>query len=381
MAAAAATALLPLLEVFVSIPRRGRGAPHIARPATFAAVIAMAAVAALASAAVADPSSDEVRSDLDAAQERYDEFDQRIGQAQNAYNDAAEGLEAAEHTLAELDAELAHLSGEADQLRARVQDHVRMLHKLGPGVELSNLVASDPNDAGLRSTTLRQLLQRQSADLESLTATDAAIAAAQDRQTQAVQLAAARTSELEAQNERLEQLFADSADEVDALEELLQLTVQREEEEAAAEAARQAEAERQAAATGSSSVAATGSAPSTRSSVDAAVQTALAQIGKPYSWGGTGPGSFDCSGLVTYAFRSAGISHLPRSSSAQYGATTRISRSDLRPGDLVFYHSPVSHVAIYIGGGRVVEAPNSGNNVRIRTDGLTRRGVVGFGRV
>ena len=365
----------------MSIPRRGRGAPHIARPVTFAAVIAMAAVAALASAAVADPSSDEVRSDLDAAQERYDEFDQRIGQAQNAYNDAAEGLEAAEHTLAELDAELAHLSGEADQLLARVQDHVRMLHKLGPGVELSNLVASDPNDAGLRSTTLRQLLQRQSADLESLTATDAAIAAAQDRQTQAVQRAAARTSELEAQNERLEQLFADSADEVDALEELLQLTVQREEEEAAAEAARQAEAERQAAATGSSSVAATGSAPSTRSSVDAAVQTALAQIGKPYSWGGTGPGSFDCSGLVTYAFRSAGISHLPRSSSAQYGATTRISRSDLRPGDLVFYHSPVSHVAIYIGGGRVVEAPNSGNNVRIRTDGLTRRGVVGFGRV
>jgi cell wall-associated NlpC family hydrolase len=115
--------------------------------------------------------------------------------------------------------------------------------------------------------------------------------------------------------------------------------------------------------------------------VDVAVQTALAQLGKPYRWGGNGPGSFDCSGLVVYAFRAAGITSLPRSSSAQYGATARISRAELRPGDLVFYHSPISHVAIYIGDGKVVEAPNSGNDVRIRTDGLTRSGIVGFGRV
>ncbi|MEX2550932.1 MAG: NlpC/P60 family protein [Nitriliruptoraceae bacterium] len=112
-----------------------------------------------------------------------------------------------------------------------------------------------------------------------------------------------------------------------------------------------------------------------------AVDVAVAQLGKPYQWGGNGPGSFDCSGLVIYSFRAAGITSLPRSSSAQYGATTRISRSELRPGDLVFYHSPISHVAIYIGDGKVVEAPNSGNNVRIRNDGITRSGVVGFGRV
>ena len=112
---------------------------------------------------------------------------------------------------------------------------------------------------------------------------------------------------------------------------------------------------------------------------DKAVEVALAQLGKPYQWGGSGPNSFDCSGLTSYAWAAAGVS-LPRTSSAQYSATTRISRSDLRPGDLVFYHSPISHVAMYIGDGKVVEAPNSGNNVRIRTDGLTRRGVVGYGR-
>ncbi len=112
---------------------------------------------------------------------------------------------------------------------------------------------------------------------------------------------------------------------------------------------------------------------------DEAVDVALDQLGKPYQWGGNGPNSFDCSGLTRYAWAAAGVD-LPRTSSAQYSATTRISRSELRPGDLVFYHSPISHVAMYIGDGKVVEAPNSGNNVRIREDGLTRNGVVGYGR-
>ncbi len=110
-----------------------------------------------------------------------------------------------------------------------------------------------------------------------------------------------------------------------------------------------------------------------------AVDVALAQIGKPYRWGGSGPSSFDCSGLTSFAWAAAGVD-LPRSSRMQYSATTRITRSQLQPGDLVFYHSPISHVAMYIGDGRVVEAPNSGNNVRIRNDGLTRSGVVGYGR-
>jgi cell wall-associated NlpC family hydrolase len=110
-----------------------------------------------------------------------------------------------------------------------------------------------------------------------------------------------------------------------------------------------------------------------------AVEVAMAQVGKPYRWGASGPGSFDCSGLTSFAWRAAG-KELPRTSRMQYSGTTRISRSELRPGDLVFYHSPISHVAMYIGDGKVVEAANSRYNVRVRNDGLTRRGVVGFGR-
>jgi peptidoglycan DL-endopeptidase CwlO len=348
-----------------------------------ASALALVLVVAFAATAVANPTSSEVRGDLQAAEARYDEIDQQRGQAQNAYNDALDELEYAEATLTALQHDLEELRAEAAALTVSVGDHVRLLHKVGPGVELSTLVSSDPSDLGLRSTTLRQILDRQSSDLEQLTATNTAIAAAEIRQAETVALAEEVTAELEERNAELQELFSTTAEEVAELEELLELTVQREEEEAARqrELERQRELARQRATTSTPSLAAAGPAPSTRSSLGSAVQVALGQVGKPYAWGGSGPSSFDCSGLVTYAYRAAGITHLPRSSSAMYSATTRISRSDLRPGDLVFYHSPVSHVAIYIGNGQVVEAPNSGNNVRVRSDGLTRRGVVGFGRV
>ena len=109
------------------------------------------------------------------------------------------------------------------------------------------------------------------------------------------------------------------------------------------------------------------------------VDVAMGQLGTPYGWGGNGPHRFDCSGLTSFAWRAVGV-ELPRTSRDQHARTTRITRSELLPGDLVFYHQPVSHVAIYIGDGKVVEAPNSGGVVRVRTDGLSRSGVVGFGR-
>ncbi len=353
------------------------------RRAPLALLVALGLIASVAAGAVANPSSSEVRDDLEAVEARYEQIDQQRGQAQNAYNDALGALEFAEATLDAIQRDLTALRAEADVLTDAVEDHVRLLHKVGPGVELSTIVSRDPSDLGLRSTTMRQILERRSSDLELLTATNTAIAAAEVRQAETVALAAQHTTELETRNAELEALFDETADEVAELEELLEVTVEREEEEAARQRQieRRRELERQQATTSASTASAAGPAPSTRSSVGSAVQVALGQLGKPYAWGATGPGSFDCSGLVTYAYRAVGISHLPRSSSAMYSATTRISRAELRPGDLVFYHSPVSHVAIYIGGGQVVEAPNSGSNVRVRADGLTRRGVVGFGRV
>lgn len=94
---------------------------------------------------------------------------------------------------------------------------------------------------------------------------------------------------------------------------------------------------------------------------------ARAQIGKPYKWGATGPGSFDCSGLVYMAFKSVGVT-LPRTTATMLAATkagktfTTVSKADLKVGDLVF--PDAGHVQIYSGGGKVVEAPRAGLNVR-----------------
>ncbi len=95
----------------------------------------------------------------------------------------------------------------------------------------------------------------------------------------------------------------------------------------------------------------------------AALRAAASQLGKPYRWGAEGPGSYDCSGLTSYAFARAGVT-LPRSSSQQALVGTPVSWNEMQPGDLVFYYSPVSHVGIYAGDGKFINAPQSGDVVR-----------------
>jgi len=90
-----------------------------------------------------------------------------------------------------------------------------------------------------------------------------------------------------------------------------------------------------------------------------AVETAYAQLGDSYSWGADGPDSFDCSGLTMYSYAAAGVS-LPHSSRSQSTMGVAVSRDELQPGDLVFYYSPVSHVAIYVGDGQIIHASTYG---------------------
>jgi len=106
-----------------------------------------------------------------------------------------------------------------------------------------------------------------------------------------------------------------------------------------------------------------GDAP-TSSKGAAAVYWAMKAIGKPYRYGAGGPNAFDCSGLTSWAYGKAGIS-LPHSSSAQISQGPRISKSNLEPGDLVFFGSPIHHVGMYVGGGDFIEAPYTGLSVRV----------------
>ncbi len=95
-----------------------------------------------------------------------------------------------------------------------------------------------------------------------------------------------------------------------------------------------------------------------------AVSFAYGAIGKPYVWGATGPSAFDCSGLTQAAWKSAGVS-LPRTTYTQIHAGQRVPRSQLAPGDLVFFYSGLSHVGLYIGDGQMIHAPRPGAPVRV----------------
>lgn len=94
------------------------------------------------------------------------------------------------------------------------------------------------------------------------------------------------------------------------------------------------------------------------------VAFAEAQLGKPYVWGATGPNSYDCSGLTQAAWKAAGVS-LPRTTWDQVNVGKRVATSALEPGDLVFFYNDISHVGLYIGGGKMIHAPKPGDVVQI----------------
>jgi cell wall-associated NlpC family hydrolase len=111
----------------------------------------------------------------------------------------------------------------------------------------------------------------------------------------------------------------------------------------------------------------------------AAMTAALAQRGKPYVWAAAGPDSFDCSGLIIYAYAQAGMAGLPHSAAAQASLGVPVAQSDLQPGDLVYFDNPVGHIGIYVGNGLMVDAAHSGTVVRVEPlftgyDGARRLG-------
>jgi cell wall-associated NlpC family hydrolase len=122
----------------------------------------------------------------------------------------------------------------------------------------------------------------------------------------------------------------------------------------------------------------TATPPAPTAAAGVAVQTALAQVGDMYQTGGSGPDTFDCSGLTMYAYAAAGVA-LPHSSRAQSQLGVPVARGDLQPGDLVFFYSPVSHVGMYVGNGLMVHASVTGRPVAVT--GVDKPGYAGARRV
>jgi len=107
------------------------------------------------------------------------------------------------------------------------------------------------------------------------------------------------------------------------------------------------------------------SAPASPPKYGGVVAIAMQYLGVPYVWGGASPSGFDCSGLIMWAYAQVGVS-LPHSTGMPYAVLPHVAQSDLQPGDLVFFYSPIHHVGMYVGGGRMIDSPYTGTVVQVR---------------
>ena len=281
-------------------------------------------------------------------------------QANERHNAADERAKAAQARLQEMQAQLEARRGQLTALRGVVGKVAASTYRTGAVDPAMLLVfAERPEDFLRQASSLAMISARQNTALRHLTETqrqqdmDRA-----EAQTQAALLADSR-DELGRERTLMERRLTDAEALLGnlAAEELAELDAA---DRAAAQAAlAQAWARRGAAAASGSR-----SADPLGKGATKAVDAAFGQLGKPYIWGATGPGAFDCSGLTGYVWRASDVS-LPRTSGAQYAAGRKISRADLQPGDLVYYYSPISHVGIYIGGGQIIHAPRPGRPVMV----------------
>ncbi|MFF5702415.1 NlpC/P60 family protein [Streptomyces sp. NPDC012794] len=291
------------------------------------------------------------------------EVDRLYGEAEAAtehYNGAKAKSDEAERALTVLREETARKTDRLNSARSALGSLAASQYRsggLGPALQLA--MASDPKDYLDRAGLLTRAGDRTAAEV-------AAVKRGLDEVGELRGKAAGRLAELRArQRELAEQKAVIEGKLATARQLLARLTA---EERAAYEAQSGTAAPAGASAgpgahtpppPGQLPAVAAGSTRAAR-----AVAFAYGAIGKPYVWGATGPGSFDCSGLTQAAWRAAGVA-LPRTTYTQINAGRRVSRDQLAPGDLVFFYSGVTHVGMYVGNGQMIHAPRPGSTVRL----------------
>lgn len=221
-----------------------------------------------------------------------------------------------------------------DKAREGLAELAASRYKSGRMGQPATLLASEnPQDLVDRATMMNHLSRQQAAQLNDLQLSVREAAHAKKQAEKAAGKVQSATEDLEKKKERVEDLVAETEDKLDELR-----------------------AENQTGAT-PVDVGDIGSGAAAQ-----AAEIALAQQGAPYVWGAEGPNSFDCSGLAVYAYRQVGVS-LPHYTGALWEAGPQVSRSELRPGDLVFTSS--HHMGLYVGNGQMVHAPQTGDVVKV----------------
>jgi cell wall-associated NlpC family hydrolase len=278
-------------------------------------------------------------------------------QAVERYLDAKIGLDQARDSLGSMNKQVALARDQFDSLRGLVSARAADAYMFGPADVALMLNPGTADDTLDRMQTLNLLAQRASDQLEDLAVAERAFQEEMARLRKVEQEREQQVKRLAAEKERVDQLVQRTQGLLDQL--------------------------RLSAGAGAVDgidpglpASSLGPLPSGGGAA-AAVRYARAQLGKPYQFGADGPGSFDCSGLTMMAWRQGGIA-LPHSAAGQYGIGRHVTRAELQPGDLIFRYSPISHVAMYVGGGMQIAATHTGSTVKLQS--AFQGPIVGYSR-
>lgn len=373
-----------------SAPRRGRGV-------AFAAITGAILLGTVASV---DPGAQAAPDPIDQAKVRLAQLDEQTSKVQEDYTEAQAALDKAQKDLDRSQRDLKTQSDKVATMRKALGRVALSDYQSGGGVSMTTqLVASGDSGQFLsKLATIQNVTERTSVQFQDFQAEQARLKSMKSQ-------AEADRATIESQRNQQAKLLADAKKkEQEAKQVVDRLTAQQR-----AELKRQQAAEAQAAAahavsrstgrpTDQQSALGQPSSSSTQASqtgsqvpipdpshgvssrAQSALNFALAQLGKPYIWGGTGPTDYDCSGLMMASWGKAGVS-LPRTAAAQYAAGTPVSTSDLQPGDLVFFYPGITHVGMYIGDGKFIHAssPRTGIKVSVLAQQPSYQGARRFG--
>ncbi|MEW1997229.1 NlpC/P60 family protein [Streptomyces coelicoflavus] len=356
------------------------------------ATAALTSVALLSQTANATPSDD--RPTLEEVEKKVDDLYRQAGSATEKYNAAKEKTSKQRKKVDGLLDDVAQRTQKLNDAREELGSFASAQYRTGAAVpETATLLLADsPQDYFDQNQLMDRLTGRQKSAVDDYVTQQSETMKKRREATEGLEtltesqndLKTAKSTvqkKLATARELLSELTAEEKARLAAIEKKKQEEAERKAAELAKQQAAQEEAERkrreeaaqQESGSGSSGTSdGTGSSGSSGSSTpgastgtkaEKAIAFARAQIGKPYVWGATGPGSYDCSGLTQAAWKAAGVT-LPRVTYDQVNAGTTVSVSQAQPGDLVFFYDDISHVGLYIGDGMMIHAPKPGAYVR-----------------
>ncbi|MET9561207.1 NlpC/P60 family protein [Streptomyces tauricus] len=348
------------------------------------ATAALTSVALLSQTADASPAA-EPRPSTEEVQKKIDDLYQQAGTATEKYNAAKEKTTKQRKRVATLLDDVAQRTEKLNSAREALGTFAAAQYRTGASAPdtASLLLADNPQDYFDQTQLMNRLTARQKQAVDEYVTQRATTSkkrqeASEGLETLTTTQSTLKTSKADVQRklaearELLSRLTAEEKARLAAIERKKQEEARRKADELARQQAADAERRRQEAVTQDTGAAAgsgtrTGSVPGSDSASSTKAAKALAfaraQIGKPYVWGASGPGSYDCSGLTQAAWKAAGVT-LPRTTWDQVETGTTVSVNNAQPGDLVFFYDDISHVGIYIGDGMMIHAPKPGAYVR-----------------